>query len=130
MLTQLDKRSVSATMVLLAACLSVGPAIIRVCAAEAVSIPRYGAADFMPTPEQAIGFQADGNGWYPGATPAVVEWWDGTPGWGKVIHRGGTGNASPPGKRSRLLSTLCRPAAGAFRQARRNQEGRQGGAHR
>jgi hypothetical protein len=65
-------------------------------AAEAVSIPRYGAVDFVPTSEQAIGFQADGNGWYPGATPAVVEWWDGTPGWGKVAFRGGTGNGQPP----------------------------------
>jgi hypothetical protein len=72
MLSQLDKRSVSATMVL-AACLSVGPAIIRVCAAEKPSVPNYGAADFMPTPEQAIGFQADGSGWYPGTTPALME---------------------------------------------------------
>jgi hypothetical protein len=58
--------------------------------------PRYGAEGFLPTPQQPIGFQADGNGWYPGATPQVVEWWDGKPGWGKVIHRQGTGNQSPP----------------------------------
>jgi hypothetical protein len=58
--------------------------------------PRYGAEDFLPTPQTPIGFQADGNGWYPGATPQVVEWWDGKPGWGKVIHRQGTGNGSPP----------------------------------
>jgi outer membrane protein assembly factor BamB len=63
------------------------------CAAEQ---PRYGAADFKPTPQQPIGFQADGNGWYPGATPAVVEWWDGKPGWGKVVTRGSEGNQSPP----------------------------------
>ena len=64
-------------------------------AAEPRSVPNYGAADFKPTPQQPIGFQADGNGWYPGATPAVVEWWDGTPGWGKVAFRDGTGNNSP-----------------------------------
>ena len=64
-------------------------------AAETPSVPNYGAADFKPTPQQPIGFQADGNGWYPGATPAVVEWWDGTPGWGKVAFRDGTGNNSP-----------------------------------
>jgi outer membrane protein assembly factor BamB len=65
-------------------------------AAEPPSVPNYGAADFKPTPQQPIGFQADGNGWYPGATPAVVEWWDGTPGWGKVAFREGTGNQQPP----------------------------------
>jgi outer membrane protein assembly factor BamB len=59
------------------------------------AMPRYGAEDFRPTPEQPIGFQADGNGWYPGATPAVVEWWDGTPGWGKVAMRDGLGNNAP-----------------------------------
>jgi outer membrane protein assembly factor BamB len=64
-------------------------------AAESPSVPNYGAADFRPTPDQPIGFQADGNGWYPGATPAVVEWWDGTPGWGKVAMREGTGNQQP-----------------------------------
>jgi hypothetical protein len=58
--------------------------------------PRYGAADFKPTPQQPVGFQADGNGWYPGATPQVVEWWDGRPGWGKIVTRGGEGNQSPP----------------------------------
>jgi outer membrane protein assembly factor BamB len=58
--------------------------------------PRYGAEDFLPTPQTPIGFQADGNGWYPGATPQVVEWWDGKPGWGKVVSRGGEGNQSPP----------------------------------
>jgi hypothetical protein len=68
----------------------------RVGATETPSIPNYGAADLLPRLEQAIGFQADGNGWYPGATPAVVEWWDGLPGWGKVAFRGGTGNAQPP----------------------------------
>ncbi len=64
-------------------------------AAETPPVPNYGAADFKPTPQQPIGFQADGNGWYPGATPAVVEWWDGKPGWGKVAFRDGTGNNSP-----------------------------------
>jgi hypothetical protein len=68
----------------------------RAAAAVGPTIPRFGAADFVPTPETPIGFQADGNGWYPGATPAVVEWWDGTPGWGKVAFRGGTGNCQPP----------------------------------
>jgi hypothetical protein len=64
--------------------------------AAAAADLRYGHSDFVPTPEQPIGFCADGNSWFPGATPAVVEWWDGTPGWGKVVHRGGMGNQSPP----------------------------------
>jgi hypothetical protein len=80
----------------LAACLVGGPAMVNLQAAGAPSVPNYGAADFVPTPERPVGFQADGNGWYPGAAPAVVEWWDGTPGWGKVVHRGGTGNSGPP----------------------------------
>lgn len=41
-------------------------------------VPPYGAADFVPTAETPIGFRADGNGWYPGATPPV-EWWEGPP---------------------------------------------------
>ena len=49
--------------------------------------PGYGAEDLVPSPEKPIGFQADGNGWYPGAAPAVVEWWDGRPGWGKVVDK-------------------------------------------
>jgi hypothetical protein len=63
---------------------------------SAAEPPRYGAEDFLPTPQTPIGFQADGNGWYPGATPQVVEWWDGKPGWGKVVNRGSAGNTSPP----------------------------------
>jgi hypothetical protein len=54
--------------------------------------PRYGAADFVPTPQQPIGFQADGSGWYPGAKLEVLEWWDGKPGWAKV---GSIGDAKP-----------------------------------
>ena len=46
--------------------------------------PRYGAEDFLPTPQTPIGFQADGSGWYPGAKLEVLEWWDGKPGWAKV----------------------------------------------
>lgn len=36
----------------------------------------YGHRDFYPSPERPIGFQADGTGNYPGATP-VTEWWEG-----------------------------------------------------
>ncbi len=46
--------------------------------ARASEVPRYGAAEFVPTPETPIGFRADGNGWYPGATPPA-QWWEGTP---------------------------------------------------
>ena len=53
-------------------------------AAEATSTLRYGAADLVPTAQQPIGFQADGSGWYPGATLEVLEWWDGKPGWAKI----------------------------------------------
>ena len=84
------------TSVALLAALGLALAAGAAKAAEPPSVPNYGAADFRPTPEQPIGFQADGNGWYPGATPAVVEWWDGTPGWGKVAMREGTGNNQPP----------------------------------
>jgi hypothetical protein len=45
---------------------------------HAAEHPNYGAEDFLPTPQTPIGFQADGNGWYPGATPPT-EWWEGTP---------------------------------------------------
>jgi hypothetical protein len=65
-------------------------------AAAQAAEPPYGAENFVPTPQSPIGFQADGNGWYPGATPAVVEWWDGKPGWGKVVSRQGADNQSPP----------------------------------
>ena len=41
-------------------------------------VPRYGAEDFAPTPETPVGFRADGNGWYAGATPPA-QWWEGTP---------------------------------------------------
>jgi len=41
--------------------------------------PSFGAADFLPTPDQPVGFRADGNGWYPAATPPL-EWWEGKPG--------------------------------------------------
>lgn len=38
--------------------------------------PPYGHKDFYPSPERPIGFRADGNGHYPGATP-VTQWGDG-----------------------------------------------------
>lgn len=56
-------------------CLSLLACLAPVGASE---VPRYGAADFVPTPETPIGFRADGNGWYPGATPPA-QWWEGTP---------------------------------------------------
>ncbi len=43
-----------------------------------LGVPPYGAETFIPSPEAPIGFRADGNGWYPGATPPV-EWWEGPP---------------------------------------------------
>ena len=61
-----------------------------------VTSSQLGAANFVPTPEQPVGFCGDGNAWFPGAVPGVVEGWDGMPGWGKVVHRGGMGNQSPP----------------------------------
>lgn len=65
------------------------------CQMAAADLP-YGDPNFVPTPTKPIGFCADGNSSYPGAIPTVVEWWDGKPGWGKVVTRGGTGNGSPP----------------------------------
>ena len=59
-----------------------------------LSVP-YGHKDFVPTPERPVGFCVDGNSCYAGATPQVVEWWDGTPGWAKLKHRGSMGNCSP-----------------------------------
>jgi outer membrane protein assembly factor BamB len=58
----------------------IGCCLTLACAGSvsAAEQPRYGAADFLPTPDQPIGFRADGNGWYPGATPPV-EWWEGPP---------------------------------------------------
>jgi hypothetical protein len=47
-------------------------------AAAAGGVPGYGAAEFVPAPATAVGFRADGCGWYPGATPPV-QWWEGTP---------------------------------------------------
>ena len=44
-------------------------------AADAVP---YGHKDFVPTPEQPIGYRGDGTGVFPGATP-VTEFWEGTP---------------------------------------------------
>jgi hypothetical protein len=41
-------------------------------------MPRYGAEGFVPTPEQPLGWRADGNGYYPGATPPT-EWREGAP---------------------------------------------------
>lgn len=35
----------------------------------------YGHRDFYPSPERPLGFRANGNGCFPGATP-VTEWWD------------------------------------------------------
>ena len=66
-----------------------------VCQMAAADLP-YGDPNFVPTPTKPIGFCADGNSSYPGAIPTVVEWWDGKPGRGKVVTRGGTGNGSPP----------------------------------
>ncbi len=39
---------------------------------------RHGAADFVPSRQNPIGFRADNNAWYPAATPPL-EWWDGRP---------------------------------------------------
>jgi hypothetical protein len=49
----------------------------------------------VPTAERPIGFCGDGNSHWPAADPPV-EWWDGTPGWAMVVHRGGMGNNAPP----------------------------------
>ena len=54
------------------------------------SSARYGAADFVPTPEMPVYFRPN-NGHYPGATPPL-EWWEGTPTTRKV--KGTFGN--PP----------------------------------
>jgi len=56
----------------------------------------HGHADFVATAERPVGFCGNGNPHWPGAEPGAVEWWDGTPGWAKVRHRGGMGNGSPP----------------------------------
>jgi hypothetical protein len=40
------------------------------------SVP-YGHKDFVPTPERPLGWRADNNGYYPGATPPT-EWREGT----------------------------------------------------
>jgi hypothetical protein len=45
-----------AVAVLLAACPAGEPAVVRAGAAERPSVPNCGPADFMPTPEEAIGF--------------------------------------------------------------------------
>jgi hypothetical protein len=31
----------------------------------------FGAADFAPSPAKPVGFRADGNGWYPAASPPL-----------------------------------------------------------
>ena len=38
---------------------------------SAAEPPRYGAADFVPTPERPVGYRGDGSGIYPGATPPL-----------------------------------------------------------
>jgi len=57
-------------------------------------VPPYGAADFLPTAQTPIGFRADGNGWYPGATPPV-EWWEGPPTLAEVQLTGSNGGFDP-----------------------------------
>lgn len=72
-----------------------------VIAGESTPVPPYGAADFQPTAQTPIGFRADGNGWYPGATPPV-EWWEGPPTLAEVQITGGNVSFDPanakPGK--------------------------------
>ncbi len=41
--------------------------------------PLLGASDFLPTPQQPVGFRPN-NAWYPGAGRPPLEFWDGTPG--------------------------------------------------
>ena len=57
-------------------------------------VPPYGTADFVPTAQTPIGFRADGNGWYPGATPPV-EWWEGPPTQAEVQVTGSNGGFDP-----------------------------------
>jgi len=58
--------------------------------------PLLGASDFLPTPEQPVGFRPN-NAWYPGAGRPPLEFWDGTP--GEVPVSGVFGN--PPRRQTK-----------------------------
>lgn len=45
---------------------------------HAAAVPVPGSSEHLPTPDSPTGFRADGNGWYPAATPPL-QWWDGQP---------------------------------------------------
>jgi outer membrane protein assembly factor BamB len=74
--------------------------------AWAAEVPPYGRADFVPTPQTPIGYRANGNGWYPGATPPT-EWWEGTP-VQKEMGVAGTNSrfdpSAPRGKKTKVWS--------------------------
>jgi len=48
--------------------------------------PLFGAADWLPSETDAVGFAGQGNSWFPGATPPA-EFWEGTPTMVEVMHR-------------------------------------------
>ena len=64
---------------LLALCLAVPVAFSAEPPAPKPTGPLLGASDFLPTPQQPVGFRPN-NAWYPGAGRPPLEFWDGTPG--------------------------------------------------
>lgn len=65
----------------------------------------FGHRRFYPSPERPIGFRADGNGWFPGATP-VTEWWPGAPGKAVMRMRAKGNQMSPLGEWSEKPETV------------------------
>jgi len=64
-------------------------------AAAAEPKPQFGAADWLPSETDSVGFAGQGNSWYPGANPPA-EFWEGTPTTVEVLHRKvGGGNTNP-----------------------------------
>jgi len=58
-------------------------------AAAADPKPLFGAADWLPSETDPVGFAGQGNNWYPGANPPA-EFWEGTPTKIKVMHEKNT----------------------------------------
>jgi len=61
----------------------------------AESKPLFGAADWLPSETDSVGFAGQGGNWYPGANPPA-EFWEGTPTTVEVMHRKVVGGKFQP----------------------------------